>query len=44
MITRAQLLQMNRNGLFFDDAELTETGINIARLMDTAYKKKKDVK
>ena len=42
MITRAQLLQMNRHGLFHDDAELTATGISIAKLIDKAHRRQKE--
>lgn len=41
LISRGQLLLMNRNGLFTQDRELTETAANLAKLMDTKYKAKK---
>lgn len=42
LVTRRERLEMNRMGLHFDDAELTRTGINIARLsIKTADLKRK---
>ena len=32
-ITRKQLIKMNQNGLFYDNAELTNTGAELANLM-----------
>ncbi|MDD3393932.1 MAG: HNH endonuclease signature motif containing protein [Anaerotignum sp.] len=40
LISRGQLLLMNRNRLFTQDRELTETAANLAKLMDTKYKAK----
>lgn len=40
LVTRYQLLTMNRNGLIKDDAELTKTGLIIAKLQNTIAKKK----
>ncbi|MDD4843198.1 MAG: HNH endonuclease signature motif containing protein [Anaerotignum sp.] len=41
LISRGQLLLMNRNGFFTGDRNLTETAANLAKLMDTKYKAKK---
>ena len=44
-ITRSQLLKMNKNHLFYNDAELTKLGAEVANLMikiDEAKKKNKE--
>lgn len=38
LISRSQLLLMNRHGLFTPDRELTETATNLTKLMDKRYK------
>ena len=40
-ITRAQMLIMNNNKLIYDDKNLTESGIAVAKLIDTVNKKMK---
>lgn len=44
LVTKAERLEMTRRGLFSTDADLTQTGIMVARVRTTVYKKKKAVK
>lgn len=40
-VNRANLLLLNRRGLIFDDPELTKTGVNISKVIEAVYKRKK---
>lgn len=40
-VSRANLLYLNNKNLIFDDADLTKTGVNISKVMETVYKRKK---
>ena len=44
LVTDAELLIMNRRKLIFDNAEATKSGINVARLISIASKRKKESK
>lgn len=44
LVSRGQLLLMNRNGLFIGDRELTEAGANLAKLVDVRNKMCKKVR
>lgn len=44
MISRSELLIMNRHDLFNKNAELTETATNLAKLIDTSHQVKKKKK
>lgn len=39
LVTKAERLEMNRSGLFSEDANMTETGILVARVRTTMFKK-----
>lgn len=41
LITKGERLEMTRRGLFSEDPQLTETGIAVARVRTTIYKKRK---
>lgn len=41
LVSRSELLLMNRNKLIKKDSSLTKTGLNIAKLLDTMNKKKR---
>lgn len=41
LVSDSELLIMNRNGLIYNDSELTKTGANIAKLIDKTSKLKK---
>ena len=42
LVSRSELLLMNRNKLIKKDSSLTKTGLNIAKLLDTINKKKRE--
>lgn len=42
LVSRSELLLMNRNKLIKKDSSLTKTGLNIAKLLDTMNKKKRE--
>lgn len=42
LITRAELLTMNRHGLIYDNPEATDVGVNVARLINKANSRRKD--
>lgn len=42
LVSRSELLIMNRNKLIKKDSSLTKTGLNIAKLLDTINKKKRE--
>ena len=47
LVSRAELLKLNSDGLIFEEAELTDVGINIARLKvqnDKAKRRTKDAR
>lgn len=44
LIARKELLIMNRYGLFQDDAELTETAANLAKVIDAKHKARHRIK
>ena len=41
LVSKAELLQMNRRKLISEDSELTKTGLNVVRVMNKVYKIKK---
>lgn len=41
LVTRDELLELNRRGLIKNDAELTASGVLVARLRRGIYKKRK---
>lgn len=41
LVSNSQMLILNRNNLIFEEQELTETGINIAKVMDKINEKSK---
>ena len=41
LVSRSELLLMNRNKLIKNDSVLTKVGVNIAKLLDTMNKKKR---
>ncbi len=42
LVSRSELLIMNRNKLIKNDSVLTKVGVNIAKLLDTMNKKKRE--
>lgn len=40
-VSRANLLHLNRCGLIFDDPDLTKAGVNVSKLVEAMYKRKK---
>lgn len=44
LVSDSELLLMNRNGLISDDAELTKTGVLVARVLDKTYRAKRNIK
>ena len=42
LVSRSELLLMNRNKLIKNDSVLTKVGVNIAKLLDTMNKKKRE--
>lgn len=42
LVSRSELLLMNRNKLIKNDSVLTKVGVNIAKLLDTINKKKRE--
>ena len=44
LVSRSELLLMNRNKLIKNDSVLTKVGVNIAKLLDTMNKKKRSCK
>lgn len=42
LVSRSELLILNRNKLIKKDSSLTKTGVNIAKLLDTMNKKKRE--
>lgn len=43
LISASEELIMNRNKLFYENKSLTNAGVNIAKLIDKANKRKKDI-
>lgn len=41
LVTKAEMLYLNRNGLIYNHAEITKSGVLIARMITTANSKKK---
>ena len=40
LVSRSELLVMNRNNLILDDRELTKTGVMLAKVIDKTNKRK----
>ena len=43
-VSRSTLMHLNRCGLIFDDPDLTKAGVNVSKLVEATYKRKKEVK
>lgn len=41
-VSRSTLLVLNRNGLIYNDKDLTKVGVGIGKVLDTAYKRERE--